>query len=136
MTPDEMDKVFTAHYEAEAAKDVEAILDTLTADVEHDVVGDPMGVMHDRSLIARRYGELFDVVDQEDMVSLRRYHGEDFMVDDSRFIGTTTGDSWLPGTGKRLDFRILHVCEFRDGKISRENVWLDMATVMQQLTGS
>ena len=35
--------------------------------------------------------------------------------------------------GRTVQFRILHVCEFRDGKISRENVWLDVAAIMQQL---
>ena len=30
--------------------------------------------------------------------------------------------------------RMLHVFEFRDGLISRENVWLDGGTIMAQLT--
>jgi hypothetical protein len=28
---------------------------------------------------------------------------------------------------------MLHIFEFRDGKISRENVWMDTATLMAQL---
>ncbi len=28
---------------------------------------------------------------------------------------------------------MLHIFEFRDGKISRENVWIDSATIMAQL---
>jgi len=30
---------------------------------------------------------------------------------------------------------MLHVFEFRDGLISRENVWMDTATVLAQLGG-
>jgi predicted ester cyclase len=39
----------------------------------------------------------------------------------------------IPGNGKQVKFRILHVFEFRDGRISRENVWLDGAAVAAQL---
>jgi ketosteroid isomerase-like protein len=32
-----------------------------------------------------------------------------------------------------VSFRILHVWEFRDGQISRENVWLDGAAIVSQI---
>jgi predicted ester cyclase len=40
----------------------------------------------------------------------------------------------LPGHGRRISFRILHVFEFRDGLVSRENVWLDSAAIVSQLS--
>ena len=46
-------------------------------------------------------------------------------------IGSMLG---IPGHGRRMTFRILHVFEFRDGLISRENVWLDGGAVVAQLT--
>jgi predicted ester cyclase len=46
-------------------------------------------------------------------------------------IGSMLG---LPGHGRRSSFRILHVFEFRDGLVSRENVWLDSAAIVAQLT--
>jgi predicted ester cyclase len=46
-------------------------------------------------------------------------------------VGSLLG---LPGHGRRISFRILHVFEFRDGLISRENVWLDTAAVVSQLS--
>lgn len=135
MTPEEMDVVFERHCAAEAAKDVDAILATLGDDATHDVVGDPLGTLTDRSMIAKRYRELFDVLDEDSMDSLRRYHGPDFLVDDSLFVGTVTGDFMgMPGGNRQVSFRILHVCEFRDGRMSRENVWLDTAAIMQQLS--
>lgn len=134
MTPDEMDAIFERHCAAEAAKDVDAILDTLTDDVEHDVVGDPAGVLRDRSAIAQRYREVFAGLDDDKVENLRRYHGDGFFVDDSIWYGRATGTVLgMPGDGRQVNFRILHVCEFRDGKISRENVWLDVAAIVAQL---
>ena len=38
------------------------------------------------------------------------------------------------GRGRPLEFRLLHVLEFADdGRIARENVWLDTAAIAQQL---
>jgi len=134
MTPDEMDEVFARHCAAEAAHDMEAILDTLTEDAEHDVVGDPAGVLRGRAAIATRYHDLFAALDNDKIEPVRRYHGEGFFVDESLFsaraIGPVLG---LPGQNRPVTFRILHVCEFRDGRMSRENVWLDVAAILQQL---
>jgi predicted ester cyclase len=38
------------------------------------------------------------------------------------------------GNGRRITFRMLHVWEFRGGRISRENVWLDGGSIVAQLT--
>lgn len=32
-----------------------------------------------------------------------------------------------------MSFRLLHICEFTNGKLSRENVWLDTASLFEQL---
>lgn len=134
MTPNEMDEVFARHCEAEAANDVEAILDTLTDDAEHDVVGDPSGVLHGRDAIAKRYTELFASLAEDRMESVRRYHGEGFFVDESRYVGRVIGPFLgFPGGNTPVDFRILHVCEFRDGRMSRENVWFDVGSIVAQL---
>ena len=37
------------------------------------------------------------------------------------------------GQGRWVQLRLLHVFEFRDGLISRENPWTDTATPAQQL---
>lgn len=134
MTPDEMDDLFARHCAAEAAKDMDGILDTLTDDVEHDVVGDPAGVLHDRGLIIKRYEEIFAGLTDDSAESLHRYHGTDFFVDESLFTATASGNVLgMPGRNQRVRFRLLHVCEVRDGRISRENVWLDAGSLMAQL---
>ena len=49
--------------------------------------------------------------------------------------GTVIGEMLgLPGHGRRISFRMLHVFEFREGAISRENIWLDSAAIVGQLS--
>src|SRR3979411_1344993 len=91
MTPSEMDEVFDRHCAAEAANDIEAILDTLTDDAEHDVVGDPAGVVRGREAIAQRDKELCAALAEDKMEPLRRHHGEGFFVDESRYLGRVIG---------------------------------------------
>jgi predicted ester cyclase len=40
----------------------------------------------------------------------------------------------LPGNGRTISYRMIHVFEFRDGLISRENIWLDAAALADQLS--
>ena len=70
------------------------------------------------------------------MVPVRRYHGTDFCVTEHRWIGSVPGEFLgIPGHGRRISFRMLHVWEFKNDRISRENIWLDGGSVVQQLTG-
>jgi predicted ester cyclase len=69
------------------------------------------------------------------MVPTHRYYGEDFCVMEHLWSGPVPGALFgVPGDGKRISHRLLHVWEFRDGLISRENVWLDGASIVAQLT--
>jgi predicted ester cyclase len=40
----------------------------------------------------------------------------------------------IPGNNRRISFRLLHIWEFKDGAMSRENVWLDSGAIIEQLT--
>ena len=40
----------------------------------------------------------------------------------------------LPGGDRRITFQILRVFGFRDGLISRENIWLDSVAIVAQLS--
>lgn len=46
-------------------------------------------------------------------------------------VGSLLG---LPGNGRRISFRMMHVFDFRDGLISRESIWLDTAAAVDQLS--
>ena len=57
------------------------------------------------------------------------------MVLEQLMTGTVIGSLLgLPGNGRSISFRMMHVFEFRDGLISRENIWLDTVAVTDQLS--
>ncbi|MFJ8494587.1 ester cyclase [Streptomyces sp. NPDC094038] len=65
----------------------------------------------------------------------RTYCSDDAVTMENVMTGTVPGSMLgIPGGGRRITFRILHVFEFRDGLIARENVWLDGAAVAARLT--
>ena len=137
MQPHEMDRLIAQHLEAETAGDVKGAVAVYTDDVVHDVVGWPAGPMQGRGGAAAFYDQLMQAIKTEEMESIRRYYGSDFAVTEHIWRGTVPGSFMgVPGNGKRIAFRMLHVWEFRDGRISLENVWLDGGAIVAQLTGS
>jgi hypothetical protein len=130
-----MDRKLDEHFTYEANDNVEGVLATLTPDVEHDVVGWPTGPVHGRDAVRSFYETLFADLSDGKNETLRRYYGTDFMVDDTLWTGRATGRPFgLEGRNRPLAFRLLHVIEFAPGgDISRENVWVDLASIIQQL---
>jgi hypothetical protein len=69
------------------------------------------------------------------MTPTHRYYGEDFCVMEHQATVAVPGEFLgVPGKGRRVNFRMVHIWEFRDGLISRENIWLDGASIIAQLT--
>lgn len=135
LTRAQMDAKLDEHFGFEAADNVAGVLATLTEDVDHDIVGWPAGPSHGREEARAFYEALFADLADGQVTSLRRYYGDDFMVDDSLWRGTAPGRPFgLEGKGRPLEFRLLHVIEFTDGgDIRRENVWIDLASIIRQL---
>ncbi len=135
MTPAQMDLKIKEHFEFEANDDIEGVLETLAPDAVHDVVGWPTGPSVGREEARAFYQTLFADVDGGNVTCLKRLYGDNFMVDESEWEGTATGRPFgLEGKNRPLKFRLLHVMEFtEDEKISREQVWIDLASMMQQL---
>ena len=135
LTRAQMDAKLDEHFGFEAADDVEGVLATLAPDVEHDIVGWPPGPAKSHADIRHFYETLFADLADGKVRSVRRLHGESFMVDESIWSGTAVGHPFgFEGRGRPLEFRLLHVLEFaEDGRIAREQVWLDSAAIAQQL---
>jgi len=131
----EMDQLIERHLAAERAGDTAGSVAVYTDDVEHDVVGFPTGPVHGKAAAQGFYDYLVNNFRTETMDVTHRYYGEAFCVVEHDTTGTVPGEFLgVPGHGRRITFRLLHVWEFRDGLISRENVWLDGAAVVAQLT--
>jgi predicted ester cyclase len=130
-----MDAKLDEHFGFEMRDDVEGVLSTLVDDVEHDIVGWPLGPSQGRDATRAFYEALFADLADGQVRSVRRLYGDNFMVDESIWSGTAVGRPFgFEGRGRPLEFRLLHVLEFaEDGRITRENVWLDSAAIAQQL---
>lgn len=135
LTRKEMDRVVDEHFEYEVHDDVAGVLRTLTADVDHDVVGSPTGPLHGQEQAQGFYEQLYADLQGQSISTVRRYYGDDFVVDESVWSGIAVGTPFgLPGRDRPLEFRILHIFEFAEnGSIRRENVWMDQSAIVAQL---
>jgi uncharacterized protein len=135
MTRDEMDRAVNEHFGYEAADDLDGVMASLAPEVEHEIVPSPVGTLHDKAGIRAYYGKLFESVKGERVTPLKRYYGDDFMVDETLWEGEISDGGVFLCDGKRgkVRFRLLHIFEFEDGKISREQAWCDLAAIQRQL---
>jgi uncharacterized protein len=135
LTRIEMDRAVDEHFKYEAEDDIEGVLSTLATDATHDIVGWPAGPTQGRENARPFYEALFADLAESSTATVKRLYGEDFVVDESvvefKAVGRPYG---LEGKGRTVRTRLLHVIEFAsDGMIKRENAWIDMAAMMQQL---
>lgn len=135
LTRAQMDARIDEHFGYEQADDVAGVLATLTPDCEHDIVGSPTGPTVGPDGARGFYEGLFADLADGKITTLRRLYGDDFLVDESLWKGRAPGRPFgLEGRDRPLEFRLLHVVEYADdGRMKRENVWIDLASILQQL---
>jgi uncharacterized protein len=135
MTLEQMDALAAEHFRFEAMDDVDGVISTLMTGAVHEVIPSPVGAVDDPAEQRAYYELLFGSIKGESVEPLRRYYGENFLVDESLWHGRIEdGRPFLcDGRSGEVSFRLLHVFEFRDGKISREQVWCDLASIQRQL---
>ncbi len=135
LSREQMDQKIDEHFGFEAKDDVEGVLGTLALDAEHDIVGWPAGPTRGREAARPFYETLFADLSDSTVTCLKRLYGDNFLIDESLWEGKAPGKPFgIDGKGRPLAFRLLHVIEFADGgDIQRENVWVDMAAIHQQL---
>ena len=135
ITTTELDTLIDDHFAAEIAGDLPRLLSTFADEVEHDVVGNP-SVSHGKGQVAAFYEGLLADLRLEEIRTVRRYHGDGFAVDESMVTATAVGTPFgMPGRDRTITFRLLHVFEVEGGEITRENAWIDTASVFAQLAG-
>jgi hypothetical protein len=129
-----MDALIDGHYRAEEGRDLDAIVEGFIPGAEHDT-GDPDGPRHGGEQIADFYRDLLAELRIDRFETLRRLYGDRHAVDESILHATAIGRPFgFDGRGRQVNVRILHVFEFADGLISRENAWLDMQAMEGQLS--
>ena len=83
MTRAQMDALVEGHYRAEETGDLEAIVEGFASDAEHDVVGRPGDPLHGGEQIEGFYRALLAELRIDRFEPVRRWHGDDHVVDES-----------------------------------------------------
>ena len=135
MQREDMNRLIEQHLTAEKAGNPAGCVAMYTDDVIHDVVGSPAGPLHGPDAARGFYEMLMQNIKTEQMDVRHAWYGPDFCVIEHQWNGTVPGEFLgIPGHGRPISFRMLHVWEFTDGRMSRENVWLDGNAIVTQLT--
>jgi hypothetical protein len=133
MEKQRMKELVEQHIAAEMAGDTAGAVSVYTDDVEHDMIGSPTGPVHGPAAAQGFYDHLVADLDTERMTPAREQYGEDFCVVEHEATCVIKGAFMsIPGNGRRVTFRMLHVWDFK----SREQIWLDGAAIAAQLTAA
>jgi len=114
------------HFHSEAVDEVEAALDLYTCDIIWEA---PALNGLDRSFsgkqdVAKNYRELIASLRNVRFQSLQCFATEDRVVDDSMVTFEIARCGYWPwSVDTKLEMRLVHIFEMRDGKISRELVF-------------
>jgi ketosteroid isomerase-like protein len=120
------------HFHSEALNEVDAALATFTDDIVWEA---PALNGLDRSFAGKEaveanYRALFASMRDVNFEFLQRFATEDRVVDDSLVTFEVAKDGyWHFPVGSRIEMRLVHIFEMRDGRISRELVF-DMGRVV------
>lgn len=137
MDRQEMIALVEEHLKAEGAGDVEGAVAVYTDDIVHDAVGFPGSPRTGKDAARDFYRFLTANFRTENEEPLNRFFDGDTMILEQDMTGTVIGEMLgISGNGRRVTFRILHIFGFRDGLISREQVWIDTGAIVAQLTAA
>ncbi len=129
-TPHEMDALIARHIEAENKGDIDGAVAVYAHDIEHDIVGAP-GSTHGKAAARELYRQMTSSVRMDEMQVVRRYHGPAHCVIEQVYTATILAPyPGIPEGAQRVAGRMLHVFEFNNGLISRENVWVGPQQVL------
>jgi steroid delta-isomerase-like uncharacterized protein len=133
MDPDEMLRLFEAHREAEAARDIDAILETFTDDCFLDTMA--LGIRAEgREAVRAAYEQQFftsfpDRAPEDEGMAV----GDHVIAVWGTLRGTSRGD-WLgvPPGGGSFAVPFANVVPFAEGLMQGEMIYFDLATLCEQ----
>src|SRR6267142_7197020 len=114
------------HFHSEAVGEVEAALDLYTEDIvwEAPALNGLNRSFSGKEATAKNYRELFASMRNVKFEFLQRFATDDRVVDDSIVTFEVAKDGyWHFPVGSKIEMRLVHIFEMRDGKISRELVF-------------
>ena len=133
MDQEEMLRLFEAHREAEAARDIDAILETFATDCFLETI--PLGIRSDgKEAVRAAYEAQFftafpDLAPEDEGMAF----GDDAIVVWGTLRGTSRGD-WLgvPPGGGAFAVPFANLVPFKDGLMEGEKIYFDLATLCEQ----
>jgi ketosteroid isomerase-like protein len=114
------------HFHSEALNEVEAALATFTDDIvwEAPALNGLNRRFAGKDATAENYRALFASMRDVKFEFLQRFATEDRVVDDSLVTFDVVQDGyWHFPVGSKVEMRLVHIFEMRDGKIARELVF-------------
>lgn len=134
-TREQLDAIINEHFMFEATDNVDGVMGSLAENVRHEVIPSPYGDLTDKDMIREMYTNLFSKLHGTGVDPVKRYYGDDFLIDETVWHGRVDDGQPVGCDGMLGDvsFRMLHVFEVSEGKIAREQVWIDLAALQQQL---
>ena len=125
------------HFHREGLNDVEKALETFTDDVVWDAPA-PNGLNRSfsgKEAAGNNYRRLWGAMRNVKFQPVQRFATEDRVVDDSIITFEVAKDGyWNFPVGTRVEVRLVHIFEMRDGKIAKEIVF-DMGHPVATATG-
>jgi predicted ester cyclase len=133
MHRDEMLRLFEAHREAEAAREIDAILETFVADCFLETL--PLGIRSEgRDAVRAAYEQQFftsfpDLAPEDEGMAV----GDDVIAVWGTLCGTSRGE-WLgvPPGGGTFAVPFANVVPFEQGLMAGERIYFDLATLCEQ----
>ena len=115
------------HFHSEAESNIEAALELYTDDIifEAGALNGLNRSFSGKQAVAKFYRELWGTMRDVKFQPLQRFATEDRVVDDSFVSFEVARDGCWPhfSTGQKIEMRLVHIFEMRDGKISKEIVF-------------
>ena len=121
-----------AHFHSEAKNEVAAALELYTDDIvwEAPALNGLNRSYTGKEAVGKNYVELWAAMRDVKFTFLQRFATEDRVVDDSLVTFEVIRDGyWHFPVGSKVEMRLVHIFEMRDGKISRELVY-DMGRIV------
>ena len=119
--------VVEAHFHNEALNQIEKALELFTDDIVWESPVRKL-VLHGKKETGDNYRRMFSSFKVEGFRCLQRFATEDRVVDDSLATVWLVGDGVVNApvpVGSKVQIRLFHIFEMRDGKIARELVFED-----------
>jgi ketosteroid isomerase-like protein len=120
-----------AHFHSEAENEVASALRLYTDDIvwEAPALNGLDRAYKGKEAVAENYRQLWASMKDVQFTFLQRFATDDRVVDDSLVTFEVIRDGyWHFPVGSKVEMRLVHIFEMRDGKISREQVF-DMGRV-------